>query len=83
MNENAAEFRARIVAAIAELPEQQRIAMSLVHEEALSGPEIAAAMGLTEEQVDALLLQAIGSIRRALGITNGAPHDFPQGLRPT
>jgi RNA polymerase sigma-70 factor (ECF subfamily) len=59
----AAEERAAVDAALAELPERQRVALVLFHFEELSGREAAAALNLGEKAFESLLTRARIAIR--------------------
>ncbi len=62
---------ARVRTLVARLPPRQRVAFNLRHEEGLTVPEIAAAMGLSTETVKTHLDRALGRLRSDLGGRDG------------
>lgn len=62
----ATEDGRRIAAAIAALPERQRIAIELTYHEGLGNAEAAAALGTTTSGLESLLVRAKQSLRTAL-----------------
>lgn len=60
------EASARVDAALASLPERQRLALVLFHYEGLSQIEVGAAMGITAEAVESLLSRARRHLRGSL-----------------
>lgn len=56
------DLSARVAAAMQDLPERQRLALTLFHHDGLSQIEVGRAMGITDEAVESLLARA----RRAL-----------------
>ncbi len=62
---------ARIRAAAARLPPQQRVAFNLRHEEGWTIPEIATALDLSPETVKTHLERAVSRVREAIGAPDG------------
>lgn len=62
----AAEDRAALAAALAQLPARQRAAIALAYEEGLSGAEAAAALDVSERALEGLLRRARLMLRRIL-----------------
>lgn len=62
----AAEERASLAAALAQLPARQRAAIALAYEEGLSGAEAAAALDVSERALEGLLRRARLMLRRIL-----------------
>jgi RNA polymerase sigma factor for flagellar operon FliA len=60
-------FRAALVAAIEELPEREKLLMSLYYEEELNFREIAAVFGVSESRVCQIHSQAVARLRAKLG----------------
>jgi RNA polymerase sigma-70 factor (ECF subfamily) len=56
-----------VAAAIAELPDRQRVAVVLTYQEGMSNAETAAVLGTTVSGVETLLVRARRALRRALG----------------
>lgn len=61
----------QLAAAIAELPERQRIALTLTYGEGLSNAETAAVIGTSVSGVETLLVRARRSLREKLGTVLG------------
>lgn len=59
-------FREALVAAIDELPEREKMLLSLYHEQDMNLREIGAVMGVTESRVCQLHSQAVGRLRTKL-----------------
>jgi RNA polymerase sigma factor for flagellar operon FliA len=59
-------FREALVTAIEELPERERLLMSLYHEQDMNLREIGAVMGVTESRVCQLHSQAVARLRAKL-----------------
>jgi RNA polymerase sigma-70 factor (ECF subfamily) len=68
----AADRSRRIEAALLELPERQRAAITLVHFEEMSNIEAAAALGVSVDALESLLARARRSLREALAGEAGA-----------
>lgn len=62
----AEETRKRVDAALKELPERQRLALTLFHYEGMSQIEIGRVMGISEEAVESLLARARRYLKTAL-----------------
>ncbi len=62
------EERARLAAALAELPPRQRAAIALFYDEELSGEQAAVALGVSVQALWSLLLRGRRSLARMLGI---------------
>lgn len=62
------EERRAVAAALATLPERQRIAIALFHFEGLSGRDGAAAMDLGEKAFESLLIRARVSLREKVAV---------------
>ncbi|MBM4369328.1 MAG: sigma-70 family RNA polymerase sigma factor [Deltaproteobacteria bacterium] len=62
---------ARIRAAAARLPAQQRVAFNLRHEEGWTVPEIALALDVSPETVKTHLERALSRVREAIGAPDG------------
>jgi len=62
----AAEDRAALAAALAQLPARQRAAIALAYEDGLSGAEAAAALDISERALEGLLRRARLLLRRIL-----------------
>jgi len=62
----AAERRAQLAKAIADLPGRQRAAIILVYDEGMSGVEAAEALGLSAKAVERLLARARSGLRAQL-----------------
>jgi len=62
----AAEDRAALAAALAQLPARQRAAIALAYEDGLSGAEAAAALDISERALEGLLRRARLMLRRIL-----------------
>ena len=62
----AEELRQRVDGALKELPERQRLALTLFHYEGLSQIEIGAQMGISDEAVESLLARARRQLKTAL-----------------
>ena len=60
------EMTGRVGAAIARLPERQRLALTLFHMEGLSQIEVARALGVSDEAVESLLARARRTLKAAL-----------------
>jgi RNA polymerase sigma factor for flagellar operon FliA len=60
-------FRAALVTAIEDLPERERLMMSLYYEEGLNLKEIGAVLGVTESRVSQMHTQAVARLRGKLG----------------
>jgi RNA polymerase sigma-70 factor, ECF subfamily len=60
------DLQARVQAALAELPERQRLALVLFHFEGLSQIEVGAAIGVSDEAVESLLARARRALKAAL-----------------
>lgn len=60
------ELAARVAAAMQELPERQRLALTLFHHEGLSQIEVGRAMGITDEAVESLLARARRALKASL-----------------
>lgn len=60
------EMTGRVGAAIARLPERQRLALNLFHMEGLSQIEVARALGVSDEAVESLLARARRTLKAAL-----------------
>ena len=58
------EDRHRVTAALAALPERQRVAIALFHMEGLSVREAAQSMNVTEKALESLLVRARSAIRK-------------------
>jgi RNA polymerase sigma-70 factor, ECF subfamily len=56
-----------VAAAIAELPDRQRVAVVLTYQEGMSNAETAAVLGTTASGIETLLVRARRALRRALG----------------
>ena len=56
-----------VAAAIAELPDRQRVAVVLTYQEGMSNAETAAVLGTTVSGIETLLVRARRALRRALG----------------
>jgi len=67
----ARETALQVQAAIAGLPDRQRVALTLVHFEELPGKEAAAALGVTVEALESLLARARRTLRTRLAHVNG------------
>lgn len=61
-----AEMTRRVEAALAALPERQRVALTLFHYEGLSQIEVGDMLGITDEAVESLLARARRSLKVAL-----------------
>jgi RNA polymerase sigma-70 factor, ECF subfamily len=61
-----ADLQARVQAALAELPERQRLALVLFHFEGLSQIEVGETIGVSDEAVESLLGRARRSLKAAL-----------------
>ena len=61
------ELRARVVKAVAELPDREKLVMSLYYEKELNLREIGEVMGVTESRVCQLHTQAVARLRSRLG----------------
>jgi RNA polymerase sigma-70 factor (ECF subfamily) len=55
-----------VEAALAALPERQRVALTLFHYEGLSQIEVGDMLGITDEAVESLLARARRSLKTAL-----------------
>lgn len=64
----AAQRQAQVSAAIAALPERQRMAVSLTYVAGVSNAEAAAAMEISVKALEALLVRARRSLRAALAV---------------
>jgi RNA polymerase sigma-70 factor, ECF subfamily len=62
----AQDVSARVDAALKELPDRQRMALTLFHYEGLSQIEVGKIMGISDEAVESLLARARRSLKRAL-----------------
>jgi RNA polymerase sigma-70 factor (ECF subfamily) len=62
----AEETRKRVDAALKELPERQRLALTLFHYEGMSQIEIGRVMGISDEAVESLLARARRQLKTAL-----------------
>ncbi|MCX4247089.1 RNA polymerase sigma factor [Paraliomyxa miuraensis] len=71
------ERRAKIAAALAGIPLDHQIALELAYWEQLSGPEIAAVLGIPANTVRSRLARARQQLRERLGAM-GLPLDEPQ-----
>ena len=60
------EISARVAAALAALPERQRLALVLFHFEGRSQVDVGAALGVSDEAVESLLSRARRALRAAL-----------------
>lgn len=67
----ARETAAQVQAALAALPDRQRVALTLVHFEELPGREAAAALGVTVEALESLLARARRTLRARLAHVHG------------
>jgi RNA polymerase sigma-70 factor (ECF subfamily) len=63
------EIERALAAAIAELPERQRAAITLTYHEGFSNAETAAALGTSVSAVETLLVRAKRALRQRLGPT--------------
>jgi RNA polymerase sigma-70 factor (ECF subfamily) len=61
-----ADLSQRVEAALAALPERQRVALTLFHYEGLSQIEVGDMLGITDEAVESLLARARRSLKSAL-----------------
>ena len=61
-----ADLASRVGAALAELPERQRVALTLFHYEGLSQIEVGDMLGISDEAVESLLARARRSLKAAL-----------------
>ena len=61
-----ADLSQRVAAALAALPERQRVALTLFHYEGLSQIEVGDMLGITDEAVESLLARARRSLKVAL-----------------
>lgn len=61
-----ADLSQRVAAALAALPERQRVALTLFHYEGLSQIEVGEMLGITDEAVESLLARARRSLKVAL-----------------
>ena len=61
-----ADLTGRVEAALAALPERQRVALTLFHYEGLSQIEVGDMLGITDEAVESLLARARRSLKVAL-----------------
>ena len=62
----AADLKARVSAALRDLPERQRAALVLFHFEELSQVEVGEALGISDEAVESLLARARRTLRTSL-----------------
>lgn len=62
---------AQVQAAVADLPDRQRAALTLVHFEELSGKDAAAMLGVTVEALESLLARARRTLRARLAPVHG------------
>ncbi len=67
----AAETGRRVRAAVAALPERQRVVMTMIELEGFSGPEVAEILGIPEGTVRWHLHSARNALRAALGSDEG------------
>ena len=64
----AAAFRQSLAAAIAALPERERLVLSLYYDEELNLKEIGAVIGVSESRVSQILTQAVLRLQAHLGV---------------
>ncbi len=81
-NIEAEELRLRVDRALKELPERQRLALTLFHYEGLSQIEIGAHMGITDEAVESLLARARRQLKTALKVEWRGLIDDMSGREP-
>ena len=81
-NIEAEQLRLRVDRALKELPERQRLALTLFHYEGLSQIEIGAHMGITDEAVESLLARARRQLKTALKVEWRGLIDDMSGREP-